>query len=293
MTNKMRRPIKILIMSVGPVSKNGTVSFLQKIGAEDLAVVCLPKQSEENADGYRKRGIEVFLYDEKKYINGDFEFAGFKPRNCGGVGRQGIAEATEKYGDEYICFELDDDTSSYQVRDAAKGKATTIRKKEHLESIIRQFNQFYKKTGILIGAKTGATPPAGNFRSSPKLFNNFLMDKDDPLKFKGFRALTSDDYRYGFYRNIMTGVPTISTELESITFRQNQGDRDDGNAVIYNSDFSWKKSMMLKMLVPYASVIWMKQEKNRILFREHLEYASIYPPICVTSKTGEIVGRLA
>lgn len=289
----MMKKIKVLIMSVGPVEQNGTVKFLDSIGAKDLACVCLPEQFEENSEGYRKKGIEVFVYDEKKYINDDFEYFGFRPRNCGGIGRQGIAEATDKFGDDYICFELDDDTSGYMVRYAAIEKTTRIRSKEHLEKIIRQFDDFYRNTGIRIAGRTGATPPSGNFMSSPKMFNNFMMYKDDQWRYKGFRSLCSDDYRYGFYTNICSATPTISTELVSITFTQNQGDRNDGNAVIYNSDYSWKKSYALRMICPWASVVWLKKEGNRILFREHLSYSSIYPPICVTDKNGNIVGRVA
>lgn len=289
----MPKPIKVLVMSVGPIEKNGTVKFLTKIGAKELACVCLPKQYEENADGYRKKGIEVYIYDEKKYINGDFEYFGFRPRNCGGIGRQGIAEATDKYNNEYLCFQLDDDTSRYIVRDSASEKSTIIREKSQLERIIRQFDSFYKSTGIMIAGRTGPTPPSGSFMSSPKMFNNFMMYSDDPWRYKGFRALCSDDYRYGLYVNLYAATPTISTELVSISFTQNQGDRNDGNAVIYNGDCSWKKAFALRMICPWSSAVWIKKESNRVLFREHLNYSTLYPPICVCDKDGKITGRLA
>ena len=101
------KPIKILVMSVGEYEKNYTTKYLVEIGAKEHVTVCLPKQYEDNAESYRREGVDVYVYDEKKYINGDFEFFGFKPRNCGGVGRQGIAEATEKYGDDYLIYQLE------------------------------------------------------------------------------------------------------------------------------------------------------------------------------------------
>lgn len=286
----MNKPIKILVMSVGGCSENGTAKWLKKLGAKDLGTICLPKQFEENAESYRKVGFDVFIYDQDKYINEDFEYFGFKPRNCGGIGRQGIAEAVEKFGDDYILFELDDDTSSYSVR---KGEhSSSIRTREQLCMMIYAFEEFYQITGIDIAGKTGATPPSGKFMSSRKIFNNFLMHKGIASNFWGFAALCSDDRRYTLYRNLIDGVPTISTELVSIAFTQNQGDRKDGNAVIYNGDYSWKKSFALKMMAPWCSVQFIKQEENRVLFREYTELSSLYPPILLSDEKGEIVGKL-
>lgn len=62
------KKIKVLVMSVGPYEKNGTIFQLEKMGATDLALVCLPKEFENNKDGYLDNGIDVFIYDEKKYI---------------------------------------------------------------------------------------------------------------------------------------------------------------------------------------------------------------------------------
>lgn len=285
------KPIKILIMSVGPVEKNGTVKYLDKIGAADLACTCLPKQFEDNAEGYRKRGVEVFIYDEKKYINPDFEFFGFEPRNCGGVGRQGIAEAVEKFGDDYLCVEYDDDTGGICVRKSADGKSIVIKSREALERLLRGFNEFYEKTGVECMAKTGATPPSGDFVGNRKIFNNFIMRKGVRLNFDGFAALCSDDYRYNAYRNLLDATPMISTELATITFTQNQGDRTDGNAVLYNGDCSWKKSYALKMMFPWCAEQRIVKESNRVLFRENIATSKLYPPICVSEK-GKIVGRV-
>lgn len=83
----------------------------------------------------------------------------------------------------------------------------------------------------------------------------------------------------------------ISTELVSISFTQSQGDRDDGNAVIYNGDCSWKKSFSLKMMFPWCVDQRIKKEANRVLFRENIAAAKVFPPICVTNEQGEIVGR--
>lgn len=286
------KPIKILIMSVGPFKKNGTAKWLVKLGAEDLGVVCLPKEFEKYVSSYQEKNIEVFIYDEKKFINKDFEFFGFKPRNCGGIGRQGIAEAVDKYGKDYICFELDDDTAGYCVRSSIYGKSATIKTKEEIERIIRTLNSFYQQTGIVLAGKTGATPPSGSFTANRKIFNNFLMRGDDALRGKGFAALCSDDYRYNFYENILERTPTVSTELLSITFTQSQGDRNDGNAVLYNGDLSWKKSWSLKMMFPWCVEQKIKKESNRVLFRENIQPSKIYPPICLSDKDGNIVSRM-
>lgn len=77
-----------------------------------------------------------------------------------------------------------------------------------------------------------------------------------------------------------------------IAFHQNQGDRKDGNAVLYNKDCSWKKSFALKMMMPQAVAQKIIQEKNRILFRENIETAKLYPPICLGDKEGNIIGEV-
>ena len=109
--------VKFLVMSVGPYEKNGTCKYFEKIGGIANTVVVLPKQFEANANGYREHGIAVYIYDESKYINGDFEFFGFKQRNCGGVGRQGIAEAVDALNDGNTIFcEVDDDTARFDTK---------------------------------------------------------------------------------------------------------------------------------------------------------------------------------
>lgn len=285
------KPIKVLVMSVGKYETNWTVKWLEKIGASDLGVVCLPKEFEENADSYRGRNIEVFIYDQDKYINDDFEYFGFRKRNCGGIGRQGIAEATEKYGDDYICFELDDDTSGYCVKSREKDKVTNVRDKESLIKLVNAFDEFYNETNIECMGKTGATPPNGDFVSNRKIFNNFIMRKGIDLNFDGFKALCSDDQRFNIYRNLIDVTPTLSTELVSITFHQSQGDRKDGNAVIYNGDYSWKKSYSLKMMMPWGVSQSIIQEKNRMLFRENYNPSLIFPPISIVDN-GKIIGKL-
>lgn len=279
-------------MSVGEYSGNGTVKWLNKLGAKDLATICLPKQFEDKAESYRKNGFDVYIYDQDKYINEDFEFFGFKPRNCGGVGRQGIAEAVEKYGDDYICFELDDDTASYIVRNS-DGKSTSIRSKDSLETIVRALNEFYELTGIELAGRTGATIPSDDFISNHKIFNNFVMHKGNIQNFKGFAALCSDDQRFNIHNNLLNCRPMISTNSFVITFTQNQGDRKDGNAVVYNGDYSWKKSWSLKMMAPWAVEQRIVEEENRILFRENPRPSALYPPICGCDENGEILCKLA
>lgn len=284
------KKIKVLVMSVGGYKKNGTCRWLKKIGGEDLGVVVLPNEFRENEEEYVKAGFEVFVYDEKKYINEDFEYFGFRKRNCGGVGRQGIAEATEKYGDEYICFELDDDTSDYRVH---KGKKSVgVKSREDLIKLINVLDDFYNLTRVECVGRTGATPYKGGFLSSRKMFNNFIMRKGNKLNFEGFKSFCSDDYRYNYYRNLVDRVPTISADSISITFTQSQGNRNDGNAVIYNGDYSWKKSFGLKMMFPWAAKQRLCKENGRYLFRENLAPSVVYPPICV-EENGKIVGKLS
>lgn len=288
----MTKPVKILVMSVGDYNNNGTAKWLVNIGLEKSTVIVLPHQFEDNSDSYKRKGLEVYIYDEKKYINDDFEFFGFKPRNCGGIGRQGIAEAVEKYGDDFICLQLDDDTSTYGVRNVEKDrKSRIICKGESLIEIIQLFDKFYNTTGVECMGKTGATPPSGIFVSNRKIFNNFIMRKGHKLNFDGFKALCSDDYRYNLYNNLLNARPMISTELVGITFTQNQGDRKDGNAVLYNGDYSWKKSYSLKMMAPWCVEQRIKKEENRTLFRENFRPSQLYPHISL-EENGKIVGRL-
>lgn len=287
---KKMKPIKVLVMSVGEYKKNGTCKWLKKIGAVDLGVVVLPKEFEENKKSYENEGFEVYIYDEKKYINDDFEFFGFKKRNCGGIGRQGIAEATEKYGDKYICFELDDDTGDYRVYKEDKSKS--VRSRDDLIKLVNAFDDFYNLTGIELCGRTGATPLQYRFISNRKLFNNFIMRKGNKNNFDGFKALTSDDCRYNIFRNLLDRTPMCSADKVSIVFTQNQGDRTDGNAVIYNGDYSWKKSFGLKMICPWAVAQRLKKEENRYLFRENILGSKLYPPIC-TEENGKVVGKVA
>lgn len=290
----MKKPIKVLVMSVGQYDTNYTAKYIERIGGKSHCTIVLPKQYEENAISYKERGFDVFLYDEKKYINEDFEFFGFKPRNCGGIGRQGIAEAVERYGDEYLCWQVDDDYQSFSVKDLEKSKRTQIRSWRHLEAMIYAEQEFSEKTGIEIAAKTGATifnKGYDDFVSNRKIFNNFIMKKGRVLNFTGFKCLCSDDQRYNIYVNLLESVPMISTFAWQVGFHQNQGDRSDGNAVLYNEDCSWKKSFALKMMCPWAVAQKINREEKRVLFREYIEVSKLYPPIHL-EKDGEIVGIL-
>lgn len=288
-----RKPIKVLVMSVGEYAKNVTVRYLERIDGKEHAVVCLPKQFEQNALSYIKRGIEVFVYDEKKYINSDFEFFGFRPRNCGGVGRQGIAEAVEKYGSDFLCFQMDDDYTCFAAYSEREHRSKCIHHWDNLEKMIYAFDEFYKQTGIDIAARTGAAIPSHKPSTivNKKIFNNFVMHRGNVLNFTGFAALCSDDQRFNIYRNLLQQTPTLSTETFDVVFAQNQGDRKDGNAVLYNSDCSWKKSFALKMMMPWAISQYVRKEQNRVLFREHIIASNLYPPLCF-EENGEIVGTI-
>lgn len=289
---KQKKPIKVLVMSVGECAKNYTVRYLKNIGGLEHAVVCLPKQYEHNAESYQRQGVEVFVYDEQKYINKDFEFFGFKPRNCGGVGRQGIAEAVEKYGDDYLCFEIDDDYSGFLCTNVKERKQRRIKTWASFERMVYLFADFYDKTGCELAARTGATIADGRkIFSNHKIFNNFIMQKGNPMNYFGFSALCSDDQRYNIYRNLLQLTPMLSTPHFSVQFHQNQGDRKDGNAVLYNSDCSWKKSFALKMMMPWAVSTYIKKEENRVLFREHIECSKIFPPIFL-DENGKITAKV-
>lgn len=289
------KKIKVLIMSVGEYAKNTTAKWFEKIGGAEHCVVCLPEQFEENAKSYEKRGFETFIYDEKKYVGKTIDYFGFKPRNCGGVGRQGIAEAVDKYGDDYICFQIDDDTAQLGVRvvdNYGNYKATGITKWKNFEKLIRAEEEFYDKTGVECMAMTGASiPKVGDFVCNHKIFNNFIMRKGNRFNYDGFAAICSDDYRFNIMNNLLNRHPMITTNYASITFNQNQGDRTDGNAVMYNSDCSWKKSFVLKMIMPVQVEQRISKETNRVLFRENLLPSKLYPPICL-EENGKIVGRL-
>lgn len=288
-----QKNIKVLIMSVGKYNTNSTAQYFNRIGGKVHCVVCLPKQYETNATSYQEQGFETFTYDEQKYINDNFEYFGFKKRNCGGVGRQGIAEAVEKYGSDSICFQVDDDYSSFSVCND-KGRQITIRHFEYLELFIRLFDDFYTQTHIEVAGRTGATPPDFKNKgvlSNHKIFNNFIMRKGNQLNFNGFAALCSDDVRYNIYNNLLNCTPMFSHNYFMMNFRQNQGDRRDGNAPLYNSDCSWKKAFCLKMIFPVITKLYISKEENRVLFREHIEPSKIFPPIFL-EENGKLVARL-
>ena len=289
------RELIVLIMSVGEYAKNFTARWLVKIGGKNNIIVCLPKCFEANAQSYEKKGLKVFIYDETKYINESFEYFGFKPRNCGGIGRQGIAEAVEKFGDdETIILELDDDTSSLSAGKMIDGKLKRKRISEFssLKAIVNAEMRFYERTGVECAGFTGATIPKDGFINNRKIFNNFIMFKGNRLNFDGFKALCSDDYRFNMMNNLLNARPMISHKYMMITFINKQGDRKDGNAPLYNSDFSWKKSYALKMIAPWAVSQRLKKEGKRFLFRENILAKKLYPPICLEDSSGNIVGEV-
>lgn len=294
------RKVKFLVMSVGPVEKNGTCKYMERIGGTKDTIVVLPEQFKKNADGYRSKGFDVYLYDERKYINDDFEFFGFRPRNCGGVGRQGIAEAVDALDDgKTLFFQMDDDTGKVDIfkrcPDSPVGwQARIILDIGSLKRLVNALHTFYERTGIKLQAKTGATPARadGTFFSNRKIFNNFIMYKSDGWRGEGFRALCSDDVRYNYYKSLCDCSPLASTYCASIAFTQNQGDRTDGNAPMYNKDCSWKKSYVLRMINPIQSTQYIAKEEHRILFRETLQYNEINPPVFLSDKDGNITGQL-
>ena len=284
----MNSPIKMLVMSVGLAKDNHTYNYLVKSGApRDAICVCLPKQFEANASTYDTSKCDVFIYDEKNYINDDFEFFGFKPRNCGGVGRQGIAEAVDKFGDDYLCWQLDDDVRCYAVRvwDGTKVKATKIRKWKNIEAMIRSFWNFYLNTGVMVGGAIqmmmtgGGGFKRGRHFVQRRLYNNFPMVKGNPLNYRAFKYYIADDSAYNLYNTIINLTPMLSTGAYNPLPYYNQGDREDGNAVIYNGDCSWKKSYALRMICPWACHQFVKREANRSLFREGYYVEKLYPPI--------------
>lgn len=290
----MQKPIKILIMSVGKYADNHTVRLFKRMGGLENCVVCLPDQFKCNAESYIEKGVEVFLYDEKRYINDEFEYFGFRKRNCGGVGRQGIAEAVERYGDDYLCFQVDDDYRSFDALNTETHRRHGVKSWEMFQKMVYAFDEFYNLTGCELAAKTGATPMKQTkftFWANRKIFNNFIMRKGNTMNFSGFAALCSDDQRYNLYRNLLQITPMLSTSYFVVMFAQNQGDRKDGNAVLYNSDCSWKKSFALKMMMPWCVAQYIKKEENRALFREHIEVSKLYPPILL-EKDGKIVGKV-
>lgn len=294
MTNsrEKQRPIKVLVMSVGGYAKNTTARYMCAIGGAEHTVICLPKQYADNAASYERVGLSVYVYDERKYMNERFEYFGFTPRNCGGIGRQGIAEAVDVYGDDYICYQLDDDYAGLFVRSRKTSRQLKITTWANFERMVRLFDDFYNELGIEIASKTNATPPDDSFISSRKIYNNFVMRKGVRLNYDGFAALCSDDQRFNMMRNLIDATPMCSVNEFCVQFVESQGDRSDGNAVIYNSDCSWKKSFALRMMFPWACRQHVAKHVNRVLFLENIKYSRLYPPIMLADENGNIVERV-
>lgn len=296
------RQLIVLIMSVGPFLKNGSAKYLERIGGKDRSYIVMPKQFANNYAGeYTSRGFKVYVYDEGCYINKEMEYFGFRPCNCGGIGRQGIAEAVDALeNDDNICLQIDDDTQAFCIRQrrvskgAVRWVSKVITEFSSLERLINAYQDFYEGTGIKIHSKTGCTPITAEklFFSNRKAYNNFIMSRKDDWRYKGFKYLCSDDVIYNYTMNLAALTPMLSVCFSDIFFTQNQGDREDGNAVLYNKDCSWKKSFSLRMFNPLLSDQHINKEENRILFRETLKYSKIYPPIMLTDKNGEITHKL-
>lgn len=297
----MQKKLVVLVMSVGPIERNGTAKYMERIGGKQNTIIVLPNQFEFNACGYEDAGFKTFIYDEKKYINKDVEYFGFRPCNCGGIGRQGIAEAVENFEKEgTICLQLDDDTMAMNIREKVTKRngvhwlSKTITHFNNLEELMNAYDDFFKETGLKLQSATGCTPIYADnvFFSNRKIYNNFIMHTEDKFKFDGFKYLCSDDVIYNYTTNLLGLVPMLSYCASNIIFTQKQGDRPDGNAVIYNKDCSWKKSFSLRMFNPLFCVQKINKEENRILFRESLQYARIFPPIMLTDKNGNITHKL-
>lgn len=289
------KPVKLLVMSVGCCAENLTVRWAERLGGLKNVIVVLPKQYEKYKKTYTDKGIEVYVYDEQKYINDDFEYFGFKPRNCGGIGRQGIAEAVEHYkSNGCLLLQMDDDTSTMLVRiDCIGGSKTAVfRSWDDLERIYNVFYKIYESCGVLMGARTlCSVPKAGAFVQSYKLFNNFLMIPGNDCNFWGFGAYVSDDVRFNFYNAIYNRICMCGCVGVAIVFSKSQGVRDDGNAVVYNGDYSWKKMYALKMMFPWVvNTKFLREGDDRHpLFRENVEMAEVYPKISLADKTGKVV----
>lgn len=291
MIAEKKRDLVVLVMSVGSCEKNGTVKFLQKIGApNERIVVCLPRQFENNAESYRAVGLVPFIYDESKYINSDFEYFGFKPRNCGGVGRQGIAEATDKYDNKnVILLQLDDDTLGFFVRKKVndKWKGRTIKHWCEFETFWRAMFAFYQSTGIYIAGSTTATLP-DKILANRKVYNNFIMQACDEYKYDGFKARLNDDIRYNVMRSLYGPVAFYSVVFGAINFTQAQGIRTDGNAPLQILDSAWNKAFAAQMMFPQWLNIKLSREDatSRFQFREFMQYNKIYGKILLQDKDG-------
>lgn len=117
------------------------------------------------------------------------------------------------------------------------------------------------------------------------------MRKGRELNYFGFAALCSDDQRYNYLLNLTERTPMLCTSGYEVNFPKTQGERGDGNAVLYNGDCSWKKSFSLKMMLPWCTLQYIKKEGKLVKFREHIETSKLYPPILL-EQDGKIVEKV-
>lgn len=288
--------VLVLVMSVGDYKKNYSARYFNSIGApQGGLLVCLPEQYKEHQKSYEDAGIEVFIYNEQKYIP-EIDFLGFTPRNCGGVGRQGIAEAVEKYGGEdCICVQIDDDSSGYRVsmhvdEESIKSKNVPISEWGDFVELVNVLDHFYEKTGVEVMGRSGGTVPVRRYFANREILNNFIMRKGNKLNFGGFAFFVADDYYYNVIHSIRDCVPMLSLTRLVVLAREAQGKRTDGNDVLYRGDMSWKKSFALRMLVPWAMTQRICKEKAGAIFRENLEGYRLFPPVLLSDENGKITG---
>lgn len=278
------KSVHFYVMSIGGYEGNESVAWLRKIGAPSNAfTVVLPKASQEFVKSYEEAGVDVYLYDESKYVEADyFEFFGFKPRNCGGVGRQGIAEAIDELAkSDELSIQIDDDTSSIAVRRRTEGGRllrATVRKWSELADIARAMDAIHAATGIEPGvhiAVGAGSAPEDGFRTW-KRFNLWIMRKGDPQNYYNFAEFVSDDIIANMYFWLQ-GIPQGGLGGVNLTFKEGQASRPDGNDAIYRSDASWKKAYALRMTCPWASHMRMRREQGGFLYRELLLWRHLAP----------------
>lgn len=278
------RPVHYYVMSIGACSENDSVRWLKRLGAPaDAFTVVLPKSAEQFVEGYQQAGVNVYLYDESKYVDADyFEFFGFKPRNCGGVGRQGIAEAVDELAaSDEISVQVDDDTSAMCVRRRSQGGrilGASVSKWSELVALARAQTAVMNATGIAVGvhiAVSAGSAPEDGFVTW-KRFNYWIMKAGDKRNYTGFAEFVVDDTIANLYY-WLSGTPQGALSGVNLTFKEGQASREDGNDAIYRSDASWKKAYALRMTCPWASQMRMRRERGGFLFRENLLWRHLAP----------------
>ena len=284
-----QKKVKFLIMSVGEYEGNVTTKYLLRMKTpKDRIIVCLPNCYSENAASYERHGLQVYLYDEKKYINDDFEFLGFKPRNNGGVGRQGIAEAAETLkADDVLFVQLDDDYVGLRVRTADHCDREGVF--GEVERFYNVCDEFWRETGIrVVGSHSAVFPKPDSPFVTHKEFNNFIMRGTDRWDYDGFKQYVSDDVRYNVYRSILKCEPCCNLKACYVNFGKVQGERKDGNAVIYNGDYAFKKAYALQLMFPWAADLrlYKMPDGTGVQYREQVSTGFYFPKVILESGDG-------